>query len=400
MSTSTEQKVSVACTHCGKILKAPSSWIGKSLKCPGCGKTFSAKRSGMPAPAAMVHPSPGVKPQANFVEDRKGTSELKAMMIGLGIAAACIAISLIVYATLGPKIPTRLNFLSVLVGPFVGAGFYLGYRRADAAMGFIIAMLVLGTIVYGRYLAFSHVADDMTSEMTVNELSGPKSVAFQDAFEEQSANLKEYTEDEDPEGEKATADRAKLRRQLIKEIDQMPEASIRQKILEMDAKAIDGYVEEVVFARTINEMGYSTDRAPGYVYDGASRATSEKIAKLKPEEKKKMYLDGREKALREKLPETMAELEIARSGKDPAGGVDPAIVAQKKKLVDAMKVDEMIVQDKVVDAERWQLSIQNLKDTGAKVVTGFSFLSWGSIVATMASFGLAYTAATGGKFKD
>lgn len=397
MSTSTEPKISVACTHCGKLLKAPPSWIGKNLKCPGCGKTFTAKKSG-PSPAASLHPTRS--PKVEFVEDRKGKAEFKAMMLGFGYSLGAAAIAIGIWYAIGSSTKGDARWFSLLIGPMVGVPMYLGYRKPDVLMGFLTAMIALGTIVFGRYVMYSAMADNLTSEMTVTELSGPKAVAFQDEFEEQEMNLPEHSEEDDPEGEKSDADRRALRERLIKQVDQLSEDSARQRILDMDFKQIDGYIESIAYTKAVNDSGYATDTAPGYVLDTASKTAEEVVKKMTPAEKKTKYLDARGKELRDELPNKMAELDIARSGTESPNGVDPALVAAKKKQIEKMKVEDLIVEERVVDAEQWQLSLKQLKDTGAKVATGLSFFSFRQLWMTLASMGLAFTCATGGKFKE
>lgn len=397
MSTSTEPKISVACPHCGKLLKAPPAWIGKNLKCPGCGKTFTAKKSA-PSPAAGMPSTRG--PQVEFVEDRKGKAEFKAMMLGFGCSLGAAAIAIGIWYAIGHSTKGDARWFSLLVGPMVGIPMYLGYRRADVMMGFLTAAIALGTIVFGRYVMYSAMADELAGELVVTELAGPKAVAFQDKFEEEEMKLPEYSEEEDPEGDKHQADRAALRARLIKEIGQLPEESVRKQILEIDYRQIDGYVAEAAYTKAINDSGYAPDTAPGYVSENASRTADEAVKKMTAAEKKAKYLDARTRELREELPKKMAELDIARSGREAPGGPDPTLIAAKKKQIETMKVDDMIIEDHIVDAEQWQLSLAQLKDTGAKVATGLSFFSPRQLWMTLFSCGLAFTFATGGKFKE
>jgi hypothetical protein len=395
-----EQKISVKCSHCGKLLKAPPSWIGKNLKCPGCGKTFTAKAGGGPVPAALIHPSRVSTPKIEFVEDRKGAAELKAMLLGLGLAFAGAGLGIGIWYVIGTAMKGEAPYFALAAGSLVGLGMYLGYRRADVAMGFLASMLALGTIITGKYVMYHAIADDIAQEFTIEEFSGPKAVAFQDLFEERSATLKEYSNEEDPEGDKMMADRVELRMKVMKEIEPMSDQEVRKRIIDTDLEKVNGYAADSVMTQAIHERGYAPDTIPGSAYRDASRVADARLEKMTPAEKKKIYYAAREGEIRPNLAKRIAELELVKQGKDVGQGVDPALLEEKTKLVAAMKFDDLIVQDRVVDSENWQLSISTLKDKGAAVATGLSFFSPRQIMVTLGAMGMAFTFATGGKFKE
>lgn len=398
MSGTTDQKINVKCPHCGKLLKAPPSWIGKSLKCPGCAKTFAAKAA---APsAAMMHPSTA-PPKFDFVEDRKGKKEVHAFLLGMGLAVVAAIISTLLWFAVGSALNKEANWFAFIAAMLIGGGMFLGYRRADVAMGMLAGMLTLGVFIGARYIIYQSIASNLLSEFAVDEFEGPKAVAFQKEYEKQIDSLPEYTEEEDPDGEKAEADIAKLRLKIVKEIETLSETEARKKIIDADLDNVDSTIGSQEMEKAVHERGYSLDSIPGYAYEEASKTADERVAKLKPAEKKERYYAIRKAELLETLPADLAKLDSVRSTQANADAPeDPTLIAEKKKLVEKMSVEEMIVQDEVVDAELWQASLDSMKDTGAKVATGVSFLNPKSIMIALSSIGLAYTFATGGKFKD
>lgn len=425
MSTSNEAKMTVACSSCGKQLRAPVSWQGKTIKCPGCGTSFRASATAPGARAANAplpqsHSTANSKPK--FVEDRKGMDEFKALGAGIGLSLLGALLSVGIWYFVASVTKQEARWFSLAVGILVGLGMYAGYRKADFAMGALAALIALGTVIAGKYVMYSAFASELANEFTVTEVTGTRAVLFDEIYSQRTAGLNTglffrlAADDEDTtlsssDKEKIAKARRELKRiraQVVDELKAMGDEEVMKKIRAEHEPRWKSGLEWIYTEEFVQQRGYSMDRVPGYAMDEESKKADEKVAKMKPEEIHKEYLAHQAKKLREDLPPRMAELDMLRAERDGKAPTDPGPKAGQqaqwaedhKKSIASLSDFDLYVTDLVVDAEKSQIESTKYIDAGAKVATGLSLMNPRSLFMILGTMSLAFGFATGGRFKS
>jgi ribosomal protein S27E len=96
--------MSIACI-CGKQLNVKFEWIGKRIKCPGCGSTMVVPSDGVSTAAAPVTGANVWAPKSRTVTQEQGATPKFHISTGtkIWIGLAILIPGLILFGSLGPK---------------------------------------------------------------------------------------------------------------------------------------------------------------------------------------------------------------------------------------------------------------------------------------------------------
>lgn len=408
-SSSADPKIFVLCTDCTKQLKVPISWVGKMIKCPGCETHFLAeKRTPEEQAALLPKKKKSSLSSSKFVEDRKGAAEFQALGLGIGLAVAGAALSLGLWYMIAMQLQSEARFCSLAVGAAVGIGMYAGYRKADAAMGALAALLAVGVAVGGIFMMYHSFADSVAGALGANDLKGPRSVWYGKLFAEKAsgtsaANLLIGSEKEQS---KAHRELQKVQREVAAEVGKMSDAEIVAKIRESEAENFkegltDFYVEAALRAKGLTLEGAADDAVAA-----EQEKASERVVKMKPADIEAAYLKQWSQEGREEVAMQMSEVDEAIAIRDKKFTEDDnaaksrllnETLVKHRETVAGLSGFDLYMKKLEVEEELSQVGLSAVKNVGNEVA-GMSLMSPRTAFWLLAVGSIAFGFATGGRF--
>ncbi len=431
-------KISVSCTSCGKALKAPAEWAGKMLKCPGCGSTFKvgagpAAGPGGPRPAGSTVPQK-VAPEkraalssrsggsGGFVEDRKGKAEAIALGAGMGLALLGAGLALGLWWVIGTALGNEARWFSMLAGPIIGTGMWLGYRKSDVMLGVVAAILAIAVCVGGRYMIYRSVIHTVVEDNAPEvAYEGVRRLVYQNVLYERLEQDVEYQAASDQlvqavlEGKKSASYRTASRDmeaatnrvsgEVQKEIDALSDADIRKKLIEDPDQDWKYSLQSLQTEENVNKRGYAMDNVPGYAYDEESKRADEYVASYTEESARAEYMQRSAAGWRESLVGDKVKLDQQRAALAGTGPIDEEASRQAHtKALASMAPEDLWLETQAVPADLYATrppeEDEEIIDEAAGFATGLSFMSMGSLIMIGISVSGAFAAATGGKFSS
>lgn len=429
-------KISVACTSCGKALKAPAEWAGKMIKCPGCGSTFRigagpGAGAGGPRPAGSTVPqkvAPEKRAAASsrlgtaggFVEDRKGKAEAIALGAGMGLALLGAGLALGLWWVIGTALGNEARWFSMIAGPIIGLGMWLGYRKSDVMMGVVAAILAIAVCVGGRYMIYRSVINTVFEDESPKvEYQGVRLVMYEDLLSQRLEQDADYQAASDElvkamfEDKKSTGYRKAKRDietatirvsgEVSKEIDALSDADIKKKLIEDPDQAWKSALESMQTEENVNKRGYAMDNVPGYAYDEESKRAEEYVANYTEESARAEYMKRSAAGWRESLVGDKVTVDQQRAALAGTGPIDEAAAREAHtKALASMTPEDLWLETRAVYADliatRPPEEDEEIVDEAAGFATGLSFMSMSSLIMIGISVSGAFAAATGGKF--
>jgi hypothetical protein len=413
MSSSADPRVFVCCSDCGKQLKAPISWMGRMLKCPGCETYFRAEKR-TPDEQAALQPKKKKKTwsssgSSKFVEDRKGLAELQALGLGIGLSLAGAALSLAGWYFVAMKLQGEARWFSLILGAAVGIGMYAGYRKADVAMGMLAALLALGAAIGGKFIMYHSFADAVAGSLGASDFTGARAVLYGELFAEKSEGKAiNLVFGSRREQDKAHRDLQKVRKAVVAEVEGLTDQQVTDRIREMHQPVFTAELDDLLTEDELAARRLSQSQATDQQLDEVRAAVEKRLKAMSPPQLEAEYFRRWTPGAREEVAMLMSKVDEAIAIRDKQFDEDDTgaktrllgqTLVKNREAVAGLAGFDLYLTKLETQEKLSQVAVSEVKG-GASTAAGMSLLSPRTAMWLFGVASLAFGFATGGRFNS